>query len=230
MRVVRTVLSCTVALALAGCSRDPAPAEPVAPAVPAAAVEPAPAPAPAPADPAAGSWPAAEAAAMLMAVTEPGVSGTLTFTATDGGVRLTGTIAGLDAGATHALHLHENGRCEKPKFQSAGAHFNPSGAAHGNREGDGPHHAGDIPNQVAGADGVAQVDQMLDGLTIGVGGSMDIVGKSVIVHAQRDDYRTQPSGDAGGAIACGLVSLMRGPPPPGVGPADEWPDDADSDG
>jgi Cu-Zn family superoxide dismutase len=223
MRLAPTLISLALGLALAACGRTPEPAAPVAATPVPEPVAPVATPEPTPVDPAGGTYPAAEAAAMLMSATKPGVEGTLTFTVADGGVRLTGTLSGLGAGATHALHVHEHGRCERPDFASAGAHFNPAGVDHGNREGDGPHHAGDMPNQVAGADGVAVVDLVLDDLTIGDGGPNDIVGKSVVVHEQRDDYRTQPTGDAGGRLACGLISLMRAPPPPGVGPADEPP-------
>ena len=155
---------------------------------------------------------AASARTRRGAVGGSGVGGELAFTIDNGGVRVTGTLTGLKPGATHALHVHEFGDCSAPDATSAGGHFNPTQQAHGNRAAGGAHHAGDIPNQVAGADGVARVDQLLAGLEIGSGGASDIVGKGVIVHAKADDYTTQPTGGAGGRIACGVIGLENAPP------------------
>lgn len=138
-----------------------------------------------------------------MPVGDSGVAGELRFDVDNGGVRVTGSFTGLKPGATHAFHIHEFGNCTAADASSAGGHFNPAAAAHGNREGGGEHHAGDIPNQVAGSDGVAVVDQRLEGLQIG--GDVDIIGRGVIVHADADDYTTQPTGNAGGRIACGVI-------------------------
>jgi Cu-Zn family superoxide dismutase len=151
------------------------------------------------------------------------VGGTLVFDVADGGVRMTGSLSGLAPGSTHALHVHENGLCEPPDFESAGAHLNPDASAHGERIAGVPHHAGDMPNVTAGADGSVAVDQFLDGLTLGDGGPRDVVGKAVVVHADPDDYRSQPAGNAGGRIACGEITLTTPLPPAGVGPADELP-------
>ena len=129
------------------------------------------------------------------------------------------TLAGLQPGATHALHVHEFGDCSAPDATSAGGHFNPGQQPHGDRATGGPHHAGDIPNQTAGDNGEAAVDQALAGLEIASGGANDIVGKGVIVHAQADDYTTQPTGNAGGRIACGVIELVNAPPAD-AGPAE----------
>jgi Cu-Zn family superoxide dismutase len=210
MTAFRTVLLLGSALALSACK----PAEaPVAEAPPAPAEAPAPAPAPV-----ASTQLAASARSTLMPVGDSGVSGELNFDVDNGGVRVTGSFTGLKPGATHAFHIHEFGNCTAADGSSAGGHFNPAAQAHGSREAGGEHHAGDIPNQVAGPDGVAAVDQRLDGLQIGGGGQFDIIGRGVIVHADADDYTTQPTGNAGGRIACGVIEAGN-PVPTGMDPA-----------
>ncbi|MBW8368488.1 MAG: superoxide dismutase family protein [Arenimonas sp.] len=202
MNVLRTALLLGSAIALSACQPAEAPVA-EAPQTPAAPVE-APAPPVDPA-PAADTQLAASARATLIPLGESGVGGELVFEVDNGGVRVTGSFTGLEPGATHAFHIHEFGNCTAADGSSAGGHFNPAQAAHGNREGEGEHHAGDIPNQVAGPDGVAAVDQRLDGLQLGGGGELDIIGRGVIVHADPDDYTTQPTGNAGGRIACGVI-------------------------
>jgi Cu-Zn family superoxide dismutase len=209
MTAFRTTLLLGSALALSACK----PAEtPVAEAPP--APEPAPMAEPAPAQ----TQLAASARATLAAVGDSGAGGELVFNVADGGVRVTGTLTGLAAGSTHAFHVHEFGDCSAPDATSAGGHFNPGQQPHGDRAAGGAHHAGDIPNQTAGENGEAAVDQMLAGLEIASGGANDIVGKGVIVHAQADDYTTQPTGNAGGRIACGVIELEN-PAPTGADPA-----------
>lgn len=209
MSMTRTLIFLGAALALSACkpAATPAPADPAAaPAPVEAAVE--------TAQPAASTQLAASARSTLMPVGESGVSGELNFEVDNGGVRITGSFNGLKPGATHAFHIHEFGNCTAADGSSAGGHFNPAAQAHGSREAGGEHHAGDIPNQVAGPDGVAAVDQRLDGLQIGGGGQFDIIGRGVIVHADADDYTTQPTGNAGGRIACGVIEA--GNPAPTV--------------
>jgi Cu-Zn family superoxide dismutase len=207
MSTTRTLICLGAALALSACkpAQTPAPAAPAeTPAPVEAAAEPTP--------PAAETQLAAAARSTLMPVGDSGVGGELRFEVDNGGVRVTGSFTGLKPGSTHAFHIHEFGNCTAADASSAGAHFNPAAAAHGNREGGGEHHAGDIPNQVAGADGVATVDQRLDGLQIGGGEALDILGRGVIVHADADDYTTQPTGNAGGRIACGVIEAELSAP------------------
>jgi len=132
------------------------------------------------------------------------VSGRLTLRAVPGGVRITGELGGLQRGGTHAIHIHEKGDCSAVDATSAGGHFNPQGQPHG-RAGSGPHHGGDMDNLVADARGVAKVDVQALGVTLG-GGAQDIVGRAVVVHAMADDYRSQPAGNAGARVACGVIS------------------------
>jgi Cu-Zn family superoxide dismutase len=132
------------------------------------------------------------------------VAGSLTLTAVRNGVRVEGRITGLAPGSTHGFHIHEKGDCSAPDGSSAGGHFNPTGMAHGNPVIP-PHHAGDIPNQIADAQGAVKVEVIVNGVSLGTGAANDVVGRSVIVHAERDDYTSQPAGNSGARVACGVI-------------------------
>jgi Cu-Zn family superoxide dismutase len=134
------------------------------------------------------------------------VSGKLTAMPVQDGVRITGEIGGLVRGSTHAIHIHEKGDCSAADATSAGGHFNPAQQPHG-RAGSGPHHGGDMDNIVADANGVARVDVHAVGVSLG-GGAGNIGGRAVVVHAMPDDYSTQPSGNAGARVACGVIKLV----------------------
>ena len=136
------------------------------------------------------------------------VSGRLRIEAVDGGVHIRGELGGLGRGTRHAIHVHERGDCTAADGSSAGGHFNPGNALHG-RAGHGPHHAGDMDNLQADANGVARVDISLGGVLLGGGTPTDIVGRAIIVHAAPDDYTSQPSGNAGARIGCGVIEAMR---------------------
>ncbi|TKS53179.1 superoxide dismutase family protein [Luteimonas yindakuii] len=137
------------------------------------------------------------------------VSGNLRFTRSGDGVRVSGDVRGLPAGGEHGFHVHENGDCSAPDATSAGGHFNPASQPHG-RVGQGDHHAGDSDNLSADDGGVARVDNALAGVTLGDGAATDIIGKAVIVHANPDDYATQPTGNAGDRLACGVIEASAG--------------------
>ncbi len=132
------------------------------------------------------------------------VSGTLTLIQTDAGVRIQGDLGGLAPGSTHGFHVHETGDCSAADASSAGGHFNPAGSPHGKPE-TARHHAGDIDNITVDASGVAHVDATVVGAVLGGGASTNILGRALVVHAAPDDYRTQPSGNSGKRIACGVV-------------------------
>jgi len=134
------------------------------------------------------------------------VSGKLSAAPIDDGVRITGEIGGLAPGSTHAIHIHEKGDCSAADATSAGGHFNPAQQPHG-RVGSGPHHGGDMDNFVADARGVARVDVHALGVSLG-GGDTDIGGRAIVVHAMPDDYVTQPAGNAGARVACGVIQLI----------------------
>ncbi len=111
------------------------------------------------------------------------------------------------APGTHALHLHEKGDCSAPDASSAGGHWNPTNNKHGKR-GEGEYHKGDIDNFVAKHDSTAHFEMTISGWSIGGNEKSDILGKSVIIHQGADDFTSQPSGDAGARIACGIIKKI----------------------
>ena len=121
----------------------------------------------------------------------------------DGKIKLKVSVTGLTPGE-HAIHLHEKGDCSAPDGASAGGHWNPSSEAHG-KWGSAPFHHGDLGNLVADAKGNAELSIETDLWTIGDGKPGDVVGRAVIVHATLDDFTTQPTGNAGGRVACGVI-------------------------
>lgn len=136
------------------------------------------------------------------------VSGRIDLRPMGDGVHLTGDIGGLEPGSVHGIHVHEKGDCSAADATSAGGHFNPTAQPHG-RAGSGAHHAGDLLNITADSTGVAHVDMHVDGASLGGGRSGDIFGRALVVHAQADDYASQPSGNSGVRIACGVIRDAR---------------------
>ena len=130
-------------------------------------------------------------------------SGTALFKQAGEGIVLTVRVEGLKPGAEHGFHIHEKGDCSSGDGMSTGGHFNPAGKPHGKHD-DAERHAGDLPSLKADANGRAEATFTLGGLGIG-GGAADIVGRGLIVHAQPDDYKTQPTGNAGARLACGVI-------------------------
>lgn len=108
---------------------------------------------------------------------------------------------GLPAGV-HGIHLHAVGRCDGPKFESAGAHWNPAGKQHGKDNPQGAH-LGDLPNLTAGADGKASASFAIDG------DMADADGTALVIHAKADDYKTDPSGNSGDRIACAVLTTAE---------------------
>lgn len=145
----------------------------------------------------------ASAGAVLVARSGSATKGKAHFVVEDGKVTMEIEMEGLTPGE-HAIHLHDKGDCSAPDAMSAGGHWNPTGEDHG-KWGHDPYHHGDIGNLVAGEDGKAELRFTTSIWTIGGGGKSDIVGRSVIVHAQPDDFKTQPTGNAGGRVACGVI-------------------------
>ena len=136
------------------------------------------------------------------------VLGTVMLTEAPHGILLAGDLSQLSPGP-HGLHIHSVGKCEPP-FTTAGGHFNPAGRKHGFESASGAH-AGDLPNLHASADGKAVVDLVAQGLTLsgGATGLLDQDGAAVVIHAKADDYRTDPAGDSGDRIACGVVTQVH---------------------
>ena len=127
--------------------------------------------------------------------------GTATLVEKSGGLEVRITGEGLPAG-THGVHLHTVGRCDPPDFKSAGAHWNPTMKQHGRDNPQGAH-AGDLPNLEVGADGRGSVRFTVSQGTLAT--LLDDDGAVVVIHADADDYRTDPSGNSGGRIACGVI-------------------------
>ncbi len=131
--------------------------------------------------------------------------GSAMLTQVPGGVLIAVSLKGLPAGE-HAFHVHAVGKCEPP-FTSAGGHFNPGNKKHGLMAADG-HHAGDMPNLHIPASGELAVEVMNGDITLEKGkpnSLFDADGSALVIHANKDDYKTDPTGDAGGRIACGVV-------------------------
>ncbi|MGQ0553420.1 MAG: superoxide dismutase family protein [Planctomycetota bacterium] len=133
------------------------------------------------------------------------VKGRVSFTPEDHGVRVYVSLTGLTPGE-HGFHVHEKGDCSAPDASSAGAHFEPATAPHGGRLHT-QRHVGDLGNLTADAQGRVETS-FVDHL-IALSGPASIVGRAVIVHAKADDLHSQPSGDAGGRVACGIIELLR---------------------
>ena len=142
------------------------------------------------------------AIAQLQAKSGTQMGGVAEFSQEEGKVTLRLLVHGAPSG-THAVHLHEKGDCSDPEAKSAVAHWNPGGAKHG-KWGDACH-LGDIGNIDVDDHGEGVLLLTTDLWTIGGDPQADILGKSMIVHAQPDDFQTQPTGNAGGRIACGVI-------------------------
>jgi len=128
--------------------------------------------------------------------------GTVTFAQRGDKVVVVARVSGLTPGS-HGFHIHEKGDCSAPDGTSAGGHFNPLGKPHAHPT-TADRHAGDMPMLEADASGNATLTATLDVITIG-GGAADIVGRGVIVHKDPDDWKTQPTGNSGARVACGVV-------------------------
>jgi superoxide dismutase, Cu-Zn family len=132
--------------------------------------------------------------------------GTAMFTQVGDVVRIVLEVQGLPPG-TKGVHIHEVGACEGPTFTSAGGHFNPLGKQHGLQNPQGPH-AGDLANIVIGPDGKGRLETSASLVTLGAGPNsiLDANGSALIIHAAPDDFRTDPTGNSGARIACGVIS------------------------
>lgn len=121
-------------------------------------------------------------------------------------VRVSGEVTGLAPNSQHGFHVHEKGDCSAPDASSAGGHFNPLNKRHGHLL-PGGRHAGDMPNLRADANGRATFSIDLSDMSV-MPGETSVIGRSVVVHAKPDDYRSQPAGDSGARIACGVIEAQ----------------------
>lgn len=137
--------------------------------------------------------------------TEGNSAGSAVLTETANGVLVDANLRGLETG-WHGFHIHERAQCELPNFKSAGSHFSPQGSEHGFLRKKGPH-AGDMPNVFVGEEGSTRVQYLLADVSLHEGRNalLDKDGSAIVVHAGADDYRSQPSGDAGSRVACAAI-------------------------
>jgi Cu-Zn family superoxide dismutase len=153
--------------------------------------------------------PAGATATLKNARGAAGATATITPDAGGKGVTIMAAFSKLPPG-THAIHLHNVGTCTAPDFTSAGPHFNPAGKQHGTDNPNG-HHAGDLPNFEVSASGVGNVKYSVAGVTLGDGPDslFHAGGTAIVVHAAADDNKTDPAGNAGARIACGVIEKAK---------------------
>lgn len=136
----------------------------------------------------------------------PKLAGTVSFENVPEGIKVKAKITGLPKKSSLGFHIHEMGACEGPDYKSAGGHFNPTGMKHG-----GPNksmkHAGDMGNLVTDANGAAMYEVVVP--KTGNEAFEQIIGKAVLIHAKKDDLKSQPSGNSGARIACGIIKPME---------------------
>lgn len=133
------------------------------------------------------------------------VSGIVSFVQFGDKLHVEARVSGLTPGE-HGFHVHESGDCSAPDATSAKSHFNPAAKAHGHHGGN-ERHAGDLPNLVADAGGNASLKAEVGMLSLG-SDAHGIVGRSVVIHADPDDYKSQPAGNSGKRIACGTIRVL----------------------
>lgn len=146
------------------------------------------------------------ATAVMQAKSGSSVTGSVSFAElSDGSVRVNVSLDNVAPGA-HGFHVHEVGDCSAPDAMSAGGHFNPTGSAHG-AHGAGSH-AGDFGNLAADGDGKIRTEFITRSITL-TDGPTSAAGRAVVLHASPDDLTTQPTGNSGGRIACGIITLAK---------------------
>jgi len=134
------------------------------------------------------------------------VSGTITFTEVADGVQVQAEITGLTPG-NHGFHVHEFGDCSAADASSAGAHFNPTHESHGGPDA-AERHVGDMGNVQADASGKAKLEYVDHQISL-TNDQRSVIGRSVIVHAKADDLKSQPAGDSGARVACGVIGRAK---------------------
>lgn len=192
MRNSSIAFVCTFALIASGCGRESADAiEPLESTPPESAV-------------ATDETPTEQVAVAELAPTEDHrAAGTVTFVLVGDRMQVSGSLSGLEPGK-HAVHVHETGDCSAPDASSAGGHFTPDEDPHGApSDPAGQHHAGDLGNVEADDEGRATFRKLDSELRFS--GDYSVVGRAVVVHRGADDLTSQPSGDAGVRVACGVI-------------------------
>lgn len=183
MKTIPVILVLSVALLLTGCAVQEASSGAVSP-----------------------SNAATPAAMATLVAAEGAARGEARVTEATDGLHVLVKGKGLTPGA-HAVHIHTTGSCTPPDFTSAGGHWNPTGHKHG-KDNPAGMHMGDMPNMIAGADGKGVMEYVIGAGTLRTGATplLDADGAAVVIHAQADDNKTDPAGNAGGRVACGVLS------------------------
>jgi len=157
--------------------------------------------------PAASADMATEAVARVYPTDGNHAAGVVRFTAIPGGLHIVAELTGLTPNGMHAFHVHQFGDATSADGTSAGGHYNPANHPHGAPD-PSMHHAGDLGNVQADANGNAH--HVMDVMGLSISGPMNaVVGRSVILHAGHDDFTTQPTGNAGGRIGCGVIGIAK---------------------
>lgn len=180
------ILVTSVAVSLAACTHKPK-SEMITEATPAPVVVP------------------TKAQAVLKASADTKIKGIIHFTEEDGKMKIETLVDGLKAGP-HGFHIHETGDCSKADFTSAGGHFNPTHGEHGSMS-SAKKHIGDLGNLIANNKKKANTTLVVEGMTMKPGAN-SIIGKAVIIHKDQDDLKSQPAGNAGARIACGVIEAL----------------------
>jgi Cu-Zn family superoxide dismutase len=150
---------------------------------------------------------AAPTAMAILLAGDGSARGSAVLTEASDGLHVLVKGSGLVPGI-HAVHVHMTGTCTPPDFTSAGGHWNPMGRQHG-KDNPAGMHMGDMPNMSVGTDGMGEVEYVIPGGTISSGTTplLDADGAAVVIHAAPDDNKTDPTGNAGGRVACGAINL-----------------------
>jgi superoxide dismutase, Cu-Zn family len=157
-----------------------------------------------------GSKPSASGTATLQPTKGYNATGTVQFEQFEDKVVVSGQISGLKPNGEHGFHVHDKGDCSSGDGMSAGPHFNPEAKPHGGHHGHEPlhhehhHHAGDLPSVKADAQGVANFRFETTSLTVGKG-STNVIGRGLVLHRDPDDMTSQPAGNSGPRVACGVI-------------------------
>lgn len=144
-----------------------------------------------------------KAVAILHPVGENIVKGVVRFEQADSGIKIIADVEGLKPG-NHGFHIHEFGDCRAADAKSAGGHFNPDDNTHGSPDAVN-RHVGDLGNLAADENGIAHLEKI--DIKISFSGNHSIIGRAVIIHANEDDYTSQPTGNAGARVACGVIGV-----------------------
>lgn len=146
------------------------------------------------------------ATAGLESISGSKVSGTLKFSQENGKVHIEGTINGLKPNHSHGMHIHQNGACSGKDAKDAGDHFTVAKKPHGSPT-DKTKHEGDLGNILANDKGIATVDIFTEDFSLDSKNNRSVLNRSIIVHEKEDDLKTQPSGNSGGRIGCGIIKM-----------------------